>query len=245
MKIADRTVLITGGTSGIGLELVRQLAPVNKCVIVISRNHERLQALRDEFKSVVTYPCSIDNTSDLENTISEVINDHPEVSVVFNNAGIQETPKFLDKTFSYYSIDQEIAVNLAAPIKICALMLSPMMNVNMASAFVNISSGLALFPKSTSAVYCATKAAIHNFSRGLRYQLEGTSVKVYEAILPLVETAMTEGRGKGKMKAQDAAKAIISGVEKGQLEIYVGKAKMIPLLARVSPSLMAKIMKSF
>lgn len=243
MKITDRLVLITGGTSGIGHELVRQLAPVNQCIIVISRNGVKLQALREQFDNIVAYECSVADNMELEKTISDVVTEYPKVSVVFNNAGVQETPSFLDKKFRYDSIDHEIAVNLAAPIKICALMLGPMLNTTIPSAFVNVSSGLAIFPKKSSAVYCATKAAIHNFSRSLRYQLEGTSVAVYEAIMPLVDTPMTEGRGKGKMHVTDAAKAIIEGVEAGRQEIYVGKAKMLPILSRLSPSLMAKIMK--
>lgn len=244
MKIADRAVLITGGTSGIGYELVRNLAPVNKFLIVIGRNPVRLQALREEFGNVVPYECSIADNMSLEKTFSEVVTDHPEVSVVFNNAGIQETPMFLDKKFSYDSIDHEIAVNLSAPIKICALMLGPMLSTEIPSAFVNVSSGLAFFPKRSSAVYCATKAAIHNFSRSLKYQLEETSVAVHEAILPLVDTPMTEGRGKGKMHPKDAARAIIEGVEAGRQEIYIGKAKLMPILSRLSPTLMARIMKS-
>lgn len=243
MKIANKAVLITGGTSGIGYELVKQLAPTNDSIVVISRNPVKLQALREAFKNVITYECSISDDTALEKTIRNIVNNHPDISVVFNNAGIQETPTFLDKTFSYDSIDREISVNFAAPVKICALMLGHMVAIDAPSAFVNISSGLALFPKKSSAVYCATKAAIHSFSKSLRYQLEGTPVAVHEAIMPLVDTPMTEGRGKGKMKAEDAAEAIIKGIEDGRHEIYVGKARMMPFLSRVSPSLMAKIMK--
>lgn len=244
MKLSNRILLITGGTSGIGYELVKQLAPVNETIIVVSRNTKKLQELRTEFSNVVTYACSIADNMDLERSISDIVTAHSRVSVVFNNAGVQEVPTFLDSQFTYDSIDHEIAVNLAAPIKICALMLGSMLNLESPSAFVNISSGLALFPKTSSAVYCATKAGIHNFTRSLRYQLEETSVSVYEAIMPLVDTPMTEGRGKGKMKASVAARAVIDGVEADRHEIYIGKAKLMPLLARVSPTLMAKIMKS-
>lgn len=244
MKLQDRTILITGGTSGIGRELVKKLVEKNNSVIVISRNPVNLECLNKEFPSVKTFQCSLSSGMDIERTISDINKEFPDVSVVINNAGIQETPTFLDSAFSYDGIENEIKVNLIAPIKICALMLGNLLNLQNKSAFVNITSGLALFPKKTSAVYCATKAGLHNFSRSFRYQLEDTTVHVFEAILPIVDTPMTEGRGKGKISANKAADAIISGIERGQAEIYIGKARLIPMLARISPSLMARIMKS-
>ena len=244
MKLQDRTILITGGTSGIGRELVNQLVSKNNKIIVISRNPVSLDCLNKEFPNVKTYQCSLANGMEIERSITDICKDFPEVSVVINNAGIQETPTFLDKNFCYAGIENEVNINLIAPIKICALMLGNLLGLQDTAAFVNVSSGLALFPKKTSAVYCATKAGIHNFSRSLRYQLEDTNVQVYEAILPIVDTPMTEGRGKGKISPQKAAHEIISGVEKGDEEIYIGKSRFIPLLSRISPSLMARIMKS-
>lgn len=75
-----------------------------------------------------------------------------------------------------------------------------------------MSSGLALYPKTGAAVYCATKAALHSFSQSLRYQLEKTPVRVVEVILPLVETPMTEGRGRGKISAAQAVDAMVTGL---------------------------------
>lgn len=244
MILQDRTLLITGGTSGIGKALVSQLAPRNNAIVVISRNPVRLERLVEEYPNVYPYRCSLANKIDVEETISDISKKHPDVSLVINNAGIQVTPTFLDKDFSFDSIDNEITVNLTAPIWICALMLGHMLNLQAPAAFVNVTSGLGLFPKTNSAVYCASKAALRSFSKSLRYQLEETLIAVHEAIMPMVDTPMTEGRGKGKISAEEAARAIIKGVEQDKDEIYVGKAKYIPLLSRMSPSLMSSIMKA-
>lgn len=244
MKLQDRTLLITGGTSGIGKALVAELAPRNIAVVVIGRNPIKLAKLADEFPNVYPYRCSLADKMDVEKTISEISDNHPDISVVFNNAGIQCTPTFLDKDFSFDSIDNEITINLTAPIWICALMLGNLLGLKSPAAFVNITSGLGLFPKKNSAVYCATKAGLRNFSKSFRYQLEGTLVAVHEAVMPLVDTPMTEGRGRGKISSSDAARAIITGIEKGEEEIYVGKARLMPLMARFSPSLMGAIMKA-
>lgn len=242
--VKNRTVLITGGTSGIGYALVKKLAPINNETIVVASNKIKLEQLREEFSHLQTYCCSLDNSVALVNTFTEIINNHPNISLVINNAGIQETPTFLDKNFNIHRIENEISINLAAPIKICALMLPSLLELAEPSAFVNVTSGLALFPKKNSAVYCATKAGLRNFTQSFRYQLEDSNIKVYEAIMPLVDTPMTTGRGRGKISAERAATAIIEGIEHNQEEIYIGKTKLIPWIARFSPRLMAAIMKA-
>ncbi len=244
MNLRGKTILITGGTSGIGRALVEHLAPDNVNVIVLGRNSAKLADLTAEFDNVRIYRCDIKDGAELNAVICSVIHSFPTVSVVFNNAGIQETEHFTSPAFRFGSIETEIAINLTAPIKICALMLKPMINLGSPAAFINVTSGLGLFPKKGSAVYCATKAALRSFSISLRYQLEGTMVSVHEAVLPLVDTPMTRGRGNGKIAPHAAAKAIIRGVENGNAEIFVGKARLMPIVSRLSPSLMAKIMKS-
>jgi short-subunit dehydrogenase involved in D-alanine esterification of teichoic acids len=244
MNLQDKTLLITGGTSGIGYALVKQLSSTSKSIVVIARNSVHLEKLKNEFPNVHIYKCALANKIDLEKTFSEIINNHPDISVVINNAGIQATPTFLDKDFNFDSIENEISVNLMAPIRICALMLGPLLNLKAPAAIVNITSGLGLYPKKNSAVYCATKAGLRNFTQSFRYQLEETPIKVFEAIMPLVDTPMTHGRGKGKISPDSAAEAIIKGIENDDEEIFVGKAKLIPLVARISPTLMAAIMKA-
>lgn len=244
MNLNGKTILITGGTSGVGKALVERLVPHNPTVIVLGRNPIELARLRDKFDNVHPYRCDLDDAAELKETISAVIQAFPTVSVVINNAGIQATEQLTSRDFRFNSIETEIATNLTAPIKICALMLKPMVNLGSPAAFVNITSGLGLYPKTSSAVYCATKAALRSFSISLRYQLEGTSLSVHEAILPLVDTPMTEGRGKGKLSPAAVANAIVDGVEKDKSEIFVGKTKLMPIVSRISPRLMASIMKS-
>lgn len=243
MKLRNKTILVTGGTSGIGEKLIAQLVDTNRKIIAIGRNSLKLEYLRNQYRNLVAYQCSLTSRLEVEIAISSIMAAHPELSVIINNAGVQFTPTFLDQDFNFDSIESEITTNLTAPAWICALTLGHLLDQTEA-AIVNVSSGLGLFPKKNSAIYCATKAGLHNFSRSLRYQLEGTPVQVHEAIMPLVETPMTEGRGKGKITAAAAAAAIIAGVEQGKPEIFVGKARLIPLVARLSPRLMSNIMKA-
>lgn len=131
-------------------------------------------------------------------------------------------------------IETEIRINLTAPVCLAHAFLKHL-EAQRDARIVNVSSGLALIPKKTSAVYSATKAGLHLFSEGLRVQTE-SDLLIQEVILPVVDTPMTEGRGSGKISASDAASQIVTGMSKGKDKIYVGKARLLPFLIRWFPS---------
>ena len=108
---------------------------------------------------------------------------------------------------------------------------------------MNVNSGLALAPKTSSAVYCATKAALNSFSNSLGYQLEKTNIRVLQAFMPLVDTPMTEGRGAGKITAAEAAETLLNGLTREDPITDVGKVRLLRILLRLSPNLARKIMK--
>jgi short-subunit dehydrogenase involved in D-alanine esterification of teichoic acids len=124
-------------------------------------------------------------------------------------------------------------------------LLLPALAHNNKAAILNINSGLALAPKTSSAIYCATKGALNIFSQSLRYQLEDTNINVHQAFLPLVDTAMTVGRGENKVTAEEAARAIIQGLEKNIQDHDIGKVKLLRVLLRLAPSMAQKIMKKY
>jgi uncharacterized oxidoreductase len=172
-----------------------------------------------------------------------VIAAHPDISILINNAAVQLTPTFISDDFDFDGIGYEITTNLTSPLWITSLLLAGTLVRQKEALIVNISSGLAFFPKRESAVYSASKAALHSISQSLRYQLEETSVGISEVILPLVDTPMTHGRGKGKISPVSAARGIIEGIENGRKEIYLGKARLLPVLMWVAPFIVKNILK--
>ncbi len=112
------------------------------------------------------------------------------------------------------------------------------------AVILNINSALALAPKTSSAIYCATKGALNIFTQSLRYQLEKTNISVQQVFLELVDTSMTRGRGKNKVSAEDAAKKIILGIERDISEHNIGKVKILRILLRLAPSIAQKILKN-
>jgi len=238
MKLNKKRVVITGGTSGIGYEMVKYLQPNNE-IIVISRSADKLKNLTQEFSNVITYQADLSNLDELE-TIASVIADRFKIiDVLINNAAIQYTPTFNDEAFDYASINHEVTLNFTS---ICSLtyLLLPALTHREKAIILNINSGLALAPKTSSAIYCATKGALNIFSLSLRYQLENTNISVQQAFLELVETAMTTGRGKNKMSAEEASRIIIGGIEREVLDHDIGKVKLLRFLLRLAPSIWHK-----
>lgn len=238
-----QTIIVTGGTSGIGYALVQGLHRQGHRLIVLSRSAQKLADLKARLPGVDTFAVDLSDTRALPATWRMVVERHPEPSMLINNAGVQFTPTYLDSDFELRSIDLELSVNLAAPLHLSWHALRTFHQRGEPAAIVNVSSGLAFSPKTKSAVYCATKAALHSFSQSLRYQTQDTCVRIVEIILPPVDTPMTEGRGRNKISAEEAATQIVTGLASDRDEIYVGKARWLPTLQRVAPSLVRQMMK--
>ncbi len=244
MKLSQKTILVTGGNSGIGLNLVKQLHALDNTIIVVSRSQNNWPQLTQFQPAVLMMQCDVSKKDDVVHLVKILKADKIPIDVVINSAGIQFTPKIIDNDFNFDGIENEIATNFTSIVWLSYLLL-PILLSRPKSAIVNLSSGLAFFPKSGSAVYCATKAAMHSFSQSLRYQLTSTSVQVTEILLPLVDTPMTEGRGSGKISPAFAAQAIIKGIQQRKDEVYVGKSKLLPIMMRVWPGLVKRILSKY
>ncbi len=243
MKLNKKCIVITGGTSGIGYEMTKYLHPNNQ-VIVISRGASKLNRLTQELEGLVTYQADLCKLGDIEVAADAIVKRFEVIDVLINNAAVQYTPAFLDDEFRYESISHEITLNLTSVCNLTYLLLPALLHHHKA-VILNVNSGLALAPKTSSAVYCATKGALNIFSQSLRYQLEKTNISVQQAFLQLVDTSMTTGRGKNKMSAETAAMQIIRGIEHDIHDHDIGKVKLLRGLLRLAPSIAQNIMKTY
>ncbi len=240
MDLTNKQIVITGGTSGIGRALVDQLYTQNQ-VVVIGRSAEKLEALHRE-TGVAVYRADLADIKSVRRVAETLSNTYNRLDVLINNAAIQNTPTFLDETFTADTIAPEITLNFTAPCLLVAYLL-PKLNHSEQAAIVNINSGLGIVPKTTSAVYCGTKGVLRIFTKSLRHQLEGTNISVQQAYMPLVDTGMTKGRGNGKLTAEAAAAQIVHGILADTEENKIGKTGLLVLLNRLTPSLAVRIMK--
>lgn len=239
--MTNQKIIITGGTSGIGYELVKKLS-LNNHIIVISRNKEKLELLKNEFNEISIYKADLSVIEETKKVIELIKNDFDFIDVLINNAAIQNQKYFTSKDFDETEIVEEINTNFTS---ICLLIYNflPHLKKSKNPKILNINSGLALCAKTSSSVYCGTKAALNIFSDSLRYQLENTNIKVLEVFLELVDTNMSKGRGQNKIDANQASIKIISGLEKDIYENDIGKVKLLRLLLKFFPYLAKNIMK--
>lgn len=241
MNIRDKTILITGGSSGIGLEIVKKIAKNNR-VIVVARQQDKLEKLREEY-GIKFYQADLSDVHSLPSLSQQIKQDFETIDLLIHNAAVQYVPEFLSDDFDYDMIEREITINFTSLCCLTSLLL-PLLQQGVGSIIMNINSGLAISPKKSSAIYCATKGAMDIFSQSLSYQLEGTNVKVLQSFLPVVETPMTQGRSAQKMSALKAATKILYGIENEIITHDIGKVKMLRFLNRFFPFIAQKIMKA-
>lgn len=248
MNLAGRTVLVTGAARGIGRALTRQLVAEGCRVAAVGRDAQALADLEAEHKGLVTvWPADLARADEVDRLVRDVPERLPNLTVLINNAGVQMTADVLaDNPASLRTaFREEIAVNLEAVVALSTGLLPHLARQPLA-AIVNVTSGLALAPKASAPVYCATKAAVRSFTRSLRYQCEdaGLKVRVVDAVMALVDTDMTRGRGARKMSPQDAAAEVLTGLQQGRDEIYVGRAKLLRLMMRLAPGFGERLMRA-
>ena len=200
MKLSNRTVLITGGTSGIGLGLAAAFQKDKSRVIVCGRNPEKLKAVKEKFPDFTVLPCDIGDAGQREKLAAEVLRRFPDLDILVNNAGIQ---RYIDLKKGYPEIkagDDEIAVNFVSIVDLTALFIGHLLK-RPSAAIINVSSGLGFMPMPNTPVYSATKAAVHTYTLVLRQQLKGTTVKVIEIVPPMVDTDLNKaGRDANHIK---------------------------------------------
>ena len=241
MKCKGNIIVLTGGTSGIGLELLRQLYDGNK-IIVTSSKQSNIDKLQKNFPKVTGIVCNLGDTVSVRNLIDKCLSEFSDINILINNAGIQNNYLFTDEKNGYEKISSEIIINFISPMQLIYGLLPILINKK-SSAIINVSSGLAFAPKKSAPIYCGTKSAIHNTTKALRYQLENTTVKVFEIIPPLVDTPMTAGRGKRKITPQKLVDEFIKSFEKNKYEVNIGKVKLLRIINRISPSIADRLMK--
>ncbi|MDB5197880.1 MAG: cytochrome [Flaviaesturariibacter sp.] len=229
MQLSNNTVLITGGTSGIGLAFAQEFVKNGSTVIICGRRQERLADISQQFQGIITRVCDITKAEDREALADWAITEYPDLNILINNAGVQflsdlRQPIDLDK------VRQETETNFIAPIHLASLF-SAHLTTKKEAAIINISSGLAFVPIAFMAVYCATKAAIHSLTLSLRYQLKESNVKVFEIAPPAVDTELGHDRREDKtqshggMPVAEFIAAAMEAIENDQLEAPIGTAK--------------------
>jgi uncharacterized oxidoreductase len=242
MKLEKRTVLITGGTSGIGLELAKQLHQRGNTMIVTGRDQVKLDSTRRLLPGIHTFKSDVSDPAAIAVLYDDVIAQFPTLDTLINNAGIMRNLD-LNRDRDLVDVTREIEINLSGPVRMVQQFLRHLKTREHA-LIINVSSGLAFIPLPISPVCSATKAAIHSFTLSLRMQLVGSCVTVVELAPPGTETPLfrsefeDELKGQKGMDVQVLVRRAIAGIEAGKLEIRPGLANVLKAMSRIAPQFM-------
>jgi NAD(P)-dependent dehydrogenase (short-subunit alcohol dehydrogenase family) len=259
MKVENKVIIVTGGGSGMGRELVLNLLAKNAKVIAIDINDSGLKGTTDlagaNGKSLHTFVIDITNKSAVENLLNQSLSLHGHVDGIVNNAGIIQPFVRLNE-LSYEVIERVINVNLYGTIFMVKTFLPHLLSRPEAH-IINISSMGGFVPVPGQTMYGASKAAVKLLTEGLHSELIDTNVKVTVVFPGAINTNITKNSGLGDMiKSSDdtkkqagnilspvaAAQMIVDGMEGDQYRIYVGKdSKFMDLLCRWKPVFAARL----
>ncbi len=246
MQMTGNTVLITGGTSGIGFELAMQLSALKNTVIITGRSQSKLDAIRLEHPDLIVMQSDVSDPIAIAKLQARITREYPKLNVLVNNAGVMRKINLQDRGADLEDLSREIDINLTGPVWMVKQFL-PQLKAQPFSAIVNVSSALAFVPFPISPIYSATKAGIHAFTKALRVQLKNTNIRVIELVPPSTQTPLqdafsaTDVKASANMDVQVLGKKAIEGLRRGKLEIRPGAANVLNWLSRIAPALGLKL----
>ncbi|MCH6258923.1 SDR family NAD(P)-dependent oxidoreductase [Puniceicoccaceae bacterium K14] len=239
MILKDKHVVLTGASSGIGREIALTLGGENRLEL-LGRDIESLENLAVRFPNSNAWQCDLSQRGEVEQTARKLTErcEQP-IDIIILNAAVQTPQSLSTPSFDMDTAETELTINF---LSICSLInqLLPFLPKGAVIALVN--TGLAIAPKKSSPIYCASKAALRSLGHSLSYDLTPRGIHIRQIYLPLVDTPMTQGRGSKKITAEYAARSVLQGIEGKREETFVGKTAILWWLSRIAPRVARKIL---
>ena len=239
MELKGKTILITGGTAGIGLEAAKQFLANGAKVIITGRNQERLDAAKKLYPALTAIKSDVANADDAQSLFNK-IKELGGIDILYNNAGVMSGPQNMgianDKHFELAKYEMDI--NYLGVIRLNNLFIE-MLKSRKEGALINTSSLLGYVPLNLAPTYSASKAAMHFYTVSLRDHLKilNSKVKVFELLPPVVATSMTENLENKAITPEKLVNALIAGIKNNRFTIRVGLTKFLYLANRLFPKL--------
>jgi uncharacterized oxidoreductase len=190
MQATGNTILITGGTSGIGRALAEVLHRRGNQVIIAGRRQHLLNQITAGHPGMHGMRLDVEDTRGLEAFAAHIQEQFPELNVLINNAGISKPEDFTVDAIDFSVARSIIHTNIVSVLQLTAALL-PSLKRQPHSTIITTTSGLAFVPLAAFPTYCASKAFLHSWLQSLRFQLRETSVEVLELVPPYVQTELS------------------------------------------------------
>jgi uncharacterized oxidoreductase len=237
MKLTGRTILITGGSAGIGLAFALKFVELGNEVIVTGRRQAVLDKVKAKHPKIHTIQSDVADPAQIAALAARVKAEFPRLDVLMNNAGIMQYKNLRAPAADLAGLMAEMNINVGGVIGMTSAFID-ILTANKGTV-INVSSALAFVPLPAAPIYSATKAAIHSYTQSLRFQLEQTGVEVIELMPPAVKTDLVadiaEGDGITLMTTGELVKQSFASFKAGALEIRPGQAKQLALMRRLAP----------
>jgi uncharacterized protein len=253
VPVADRVAVVTGGSSGIGAAIARELATRGWHCVLIARNEERLRAVASEIRGEYEL-CDVGDREAVERTAATVIERHPAIKLLVNNAGFSGRRKGERRRLGFFDAEPErieelVRVNFLGAVW-CLRAFMPALEAARPSHVVNVASvaGTVAVPPGP---YSATKHALVAFSRALAASLPAQGIRVHTVNPGFVETPGFPQRGvlgsrlleRGVVEPEYVARRVVRAVERNQAEIFVpGWYRVVALAQAAAPGLASRLL---
>jgi uncharacterized oxidoreductase len=226
MQLENNTIFITGGTSGIGRALAESFHRLGNKVIIAGRRKAFLDEVTAANPGMEGIELDIADPADIDRVAVKLIRDYPTLNVLVNNAGIMpfdDAGAKIDDAQSRRVID----TNLLGPIRLTSALIDHL-KAQPKATIIHNTSVLAYLPLASTAVYSATKAALHSYALSQRFQLRGTNVSVQEIAPPWVDTDLVKKSGDPRAMPLDLfIEKTMKGLSTESEEIYVEEIRAI------------------
>jgi uncharacterized oxidoreductase len=224
MKTNGNTILITGGSAGIGFELAKQFSQLGNKVLITGRNAAKLKEAAAKLENVIPISGDVTNSESTDQLVAEIKASHPELNLVINNAGYADVYELDANANAFSKASQEMQTNYLSIVGLTEKLL-PTLLQNENSGVVNVTSIVAYYPQKMLPTYTASKAALKAYTDVLRDTM-GEKLNVFELIPPLVNTDFSkEISGENGIPPKEVADELILALEKNQWLVPVGMSK--------------------
>lgn len=239
MEIKGKTILITGGTAGIGLEAAKQFLAHGAKVIITGRDQSKLDQAKKLYPALTAIKSDVANAGDAQLLFNQ-IKELGGIDILYNNAGVLSISTNLGVANDRHSneAEHEMNVNYFGVIRLNNLFME-MLKSRKEGAIINTTSILSYVPSAIEATYSASKVALRFYTETLRKHLEvlNSRVKVFELLPPVVATDMTASRNDKKITPEELVKKLIAGLKKNKFTIRVGDTKLLYVVNRLFPKM--------
>jgi uncharacterized oxidoreductase len=228
MNIENKTILITGGGTGIGFSIAKKLSGKGNSIILAGRRESKLKDAVAQLSNASYVVADVTNEANVENLVQQVKTQLGGLDILVNNAGVVTAYPLDSEAGVYEKAKFEMDLNYLSVVRLTEKLL-PLLKASKDAAIINIESIVSYLPATVLATYSATKAALHSYSQSLRLVLQKTnpSVKVFEVFPPFVDTDMAKGFDVEKLSPDEVAQDIYNALQVNDYSVRPGRTKEV------------------